>query len=327
MVRFLIAEDCMLKKDDLFTVIGPIVRISPYELHINDPEYYDELYVGPATRRTEKYGWAIRGWGPHNFTFSTVGHELHRTRRGAVAPYFSKALVQQLEPSVQALVDKVVSRLEPLKKTGAVVNLIDVFACMTSDIICQYAFGAPYGYLDQPEFAPYWHKAVMEASEGALFLKQFPWVDVGLRMLPSAMVRKASPQLASMVNLGEMIRDKILKVQVDIEEGKTPKGQKSIIHELITDIHLPPEDKTLTRLEAEAIALVAAGSLTVAHTLSVTAYHVINNKIILHKLQEELASVAGDAQERVKWNKLEQLPYLVNPNLIPIRSTEIWDMN
>ncbi len=56
-----------------------------------------------------------------------------------------------------------------------------------------------------------------------------------------------------------MIRDKIFKVQADIKEGKTPEGQRSIIHELIMDDVLPAEDKTLARLEAEAVALVAAG--------------------------------------------------------------------
>lgn len=105
---------------------------------------------------------------------------------------------------MQAMVDKVISRLEPFKGTGAVVNLVDLFACMTSDVICQYAFGAPYGYLDQPEFAPYWHKAVMEASEGSHFFKQFPWIEAGIRMLPPSVVRMTAPQLASLLNLGDV---------------------------------------------------------------------------------------------------------------------------
>ncbi|KAL8957356.1 MAG: hypothetical protein Q9193_005347 [Seirophora villosa] len=254
---------------------GPIVRISPYELHIDDPEYdlvatgynidsdyiryYDELYVGPSRRRTEKYPWAIRGFGPLNYVFATIGHEHHRQRRGAVAPYFSKALVQQLEPSVQAMVDKVISRLEQLKGTGAVVNLVNLFACMTSDIVCQYAFGVSYGYLDQPEFAPYLHKAVMQGSEGFHFLKHFPWVDDFFRSLPTSVLKRMAPQMASFIVLGEMIREKILKVQADIKEGKKPEGQKTIIYDLITGDDLPPEEKTLPRLEIEASALVAAG--------------------------------------------------------------------
>lgn len=56
-----------------------------------------------------------------------------------------------------------------------------------------------------------------------------------------------------------MIRERIFKVQVDIEEGKKHGGPKSIIYDLMTNDDLPPEDKTLPRLEAEAIALVAAG--------------------------------------------------------------------
>lgn len=55
--------------------------------------------------------------------------------------------------------------------------------------------------------------------------------------------------------------------------------------------------------------------MTVAHTLSVTAYHVINNKKILNKLQDELGSVTTDLHKGVSWGRLEQLPYLVSPIL------------
>lgn len=140
----------------------------------------------------------MRGFGPLNYTFATVRHEHHRIRRGALAPFFSKTLVQQLEPSVQAMVDKLTTRLEEFKGTDAVINMVDMYPCLTTDIICHYSFGAPYGYLDMPQFAPLWHRAVMEASESSHFFKQFPWIESAMRQMPQTFVRKMAPKLASL---------------------------------------------------------------------------------------------------------------------------------
>ena len=118
-----------------------------------------------SSRRTFKYAWATKGFGPTISTFATEGHELHRTRRGALAPFFSKASVHQLEPSVQSVVSQLILRLEAVKGSRIVIGLIDVFAALTSDIIGQYAFAFPYGFIESPEFAPQWHKAMMDLSE------------------------------------------------------------------------------------------------------------------------------------------------------------------
>ena len=40
--------------------LGPFVRINPYEVHCNDPEFFDVLYVSSAKRRTDKSMWAVR---------------------------------------------------------------------------------------------------------------------------------------------------------------------------------------------------------------------------------------------------------------------------
>ena len=61
----------------------------------------------------------------------------------------------------------------------------------------------------------------------------------------------------------------------------------------------------------EAQIVVAAGTVTTAHILSVTFFHIINNPEILAKLQGELRTVMPDTQTQAPWHKLEQLPYLV----------------
>ncbi len=165
--------------------------------------YYDELYVS-SSRRTMKYEWAMRGFGPTISTFATEDHDLHRTRRGALAPFFSKASVYQLEPSVQAIVTKLGSRLETIQGSGTVVNLIDVFTSLTADIICQYAFASPYGFMDRPDFAPHWHKAVMDASETSHLFKQFGWVEPMMRKLPPRIVMAMNPLLGALFNLSEV---------------------------------------------------------------------------------------------------------------------------
>ena len=41
--------------------LGPIVRVSPDELSIHDPEFYDKLYVAGRVRRTENYNQFAKG--------------------------------------------------------------------------------------------------------------------------------------------------------------------------------------------------------------------------------------------------------------------------
>ena len=58
-----------------------------------------------------------------------------------------------------------------------------------------------------------------------------------------------------------MVHEKVVKVQHDLAEGKKIEGQKTIFHEVITNDSLRPEEKSVERLEAEGVGVVAAGYL------------------------------------------------------------------
>lgn len=139
----------------------------------------------------------MKGFGPTIATFSTQGHELHRTRAAALAPFFSKASVYQLEPSVQSIVDQLVARLRTVQGTDSNINMIDVFTSLTGDVISQYAFARPFGFMQSPNFAPHWHQSMMSISENFNVFKQFEWLEPMMRNIPPSLAEWASPKMSS----------------------------------------------------------------------------------------------------------------------------------
>ena len=121
------------------TVAGPIIRINPDELHINDPEFYDEVYCN-SKGRVEKPLRAADAFGPVPSTFGTVEHELHRLRRAPLSSHSSKRSVGKLQPLISGSILKLCDRFERASEHGETVNLKYAFAALGRDIIYRYCF-------------------------------------------------------------------------------------------------------------------------------------------------------------------------------------------
>ena len=106
----------------------------------------------------------MKMFGLKTGALATESHELHRIRRGIFAHYLSKATLLRLEPGIQSVIDRLVSRFEGLKGFGRSVNLLNVYAYLIDDIIRQYAFTQTYEFLDNPDFFSFWHKLIMNVS-------------------------------------------------------------------------------------------------------------------------------------------------------------------
>lgn len=67
-----------------------------------------------------------------NSTFATTQHAVHRRRRAALNPYFSKMSVGRLQPVVDERVQKVMERLRGRGNDGKVVNVAEMASAFST---------------------------------------------------------------------------------------------------------------------------------------------------------------------------------------------------
>ncbi|KAL8836577.1 MAG: hypothetical protein Q9176_006214 [Flavoplaca citrina] len=289
-------------------VYGPIIRISPYEVHISDPEWIDQVYPGSHIR-TEKYPWSQKMFGLKHGFFVTFDHDLHRIRRNAFAHYLSKASLQRLEPGIQSVVDTMVRRLHEVKGTGKIINCFDLFGSLTGDVIGQYAFAQSYGFLEDPNFSPHWHDILMDVSKGSHMLKQFGFMLPMMKAMPEWMVKLTTPNMIPLMKFQKGFRNQVISAKKDIDEGRKPIGQSNIFYEVLTNPDVHPHIKETDYLQDEAQVIIGAGTVTTGHIISLLHYYILANPSVQQKLQSELKSLM-DEYPTPKWSQLEQLPYL-----------------
>ncbi len=116
--------------------------------------------------------------------FGTVPHDLHRFRRDALSPFFSKASVAKLDPLIQSKVRQLCSQMEKHAGSGKPVSISMAFSCMTTDVVTEFAFTRTYNFLDSESFEPNFHKAIAAATEMGPVVKHFPWMLTLLLAIP-----------------------------------------------------------------------------------------------------------------------------------------------
>jgi cytochrome P450 len=94
-----------------------------------------------------------------------------------------------------------------------------------------------------------------------------------------------------------------------VSSKETAKQHRTIFTELL-DADIPTEEKSVNRLAEEARVIISAGSITTAHLLTLTIYHILANEKVHSTLQAELKKTTTSASGTTSTQTLEPLPYL-----------------
>ncbi|KAJ5961305.1 cytochrome P450 family protein [Penicillium vulpinum] len=245
--------------------------------------------------------------------FSTVDPELHKIRRKALNPFFSKGELLKRGPKIQLVMDRLSERLEQdfLGHSDRVVCINDMWSVYTADLIAEYAFERRYNFIDRPDFKADFTKALVHLSEPTHLAQQFPWLTDLLKALPNSVLESLHPHIAAFNKFKADILDQVRIAKANSEKDLS---EDDTVFRAIFSSNLPDAEKSIERVHQEAIAMAAAGTETVAATLSVATFHILNNPHIRRRLDEELAAVLPDSRSldasmpslEILW----QLPYL-----------------
>lgn len=182
---------------------GPIVRINPSELHIDDPEYYDVLY--PTSKLYDKPARWEHRFGIPGSTFSTPRTEVHKFRRAAISPFFAKAKIREQTGQIQDLMDKISYRLSTeYANTDKILNIQDVWKCFAADNIMDLVFGHPLDLYKSSEFRSPFTVAITRVTQWSHVLLYFDWVWMILDRMPYWLAIKLAPPLKPVIEYREV---------------------------------------------------------------------------------------------------------------------------
>lgn len=171
------------------------MRINPWEVHIDDPAFFDTFY---SNNKLDKDAWFYRAFGDNGAAVGTASWEKHRARRGAMARFFSTANVAKLEPKVLGRVQKLLDRVEEHRQTGTVVDISNAYRCLATDVISAYAAPHSRDFLSTPDFSAAFNRVLRDFSEFMLWHRHIPIVFPVMNAIPKSVIAKMDPTGANL---------------------------------------------------------------------------------------------------------------------------------
>ncbi|GJE97483.1 cytochrome P450 [Phanerochaete sordida] len=292
--------------ESLHEQYGPVVRITPDELHFNSPTAYADIYSKGArfTKDPHFYGFMH---GDESSVWMLNPQE-SKARRDILSPLFSRRAVLDLEDvilqKIKALVSTVLSHSDDITP----VNMHRAYRSATLDTIIAYAFAADHGVLAAPGFA---HPLVREFETAfplALVLKHFPVLHRVGTFVKDAKAALCAAAPDDIVRATEKQIDDLLE-----DPGRLAQfGHETVFHRFFA-AHTKgaagskPRRKTLVD---EAVNLFAAGSDSTGNTCAMGTAFVLGHPEVHKQLVRELEEAWPDKDAEMRFPQLEKLPYL-----------------
>jgi cytochrome P450 len=181
------------------------VRINPNELHVDDPDYYDVVYA--TNKLYDKMDFFSHRFNMPLATFGTAESDKHKIRRAAIAPFFNRNRIRGHNDYIQRVADRISHRLvTEYAGTSKVVDLVQMWGAMTSDVISEIVFARPKGYVEYKDFRSDFTNSLNDMVFTSHIMTHFGFILTIMNALPNWFVKLAVPAIKSVIEFREVRR-------------------------------------------------------------------------------------------------------------------------
>ncbi|KUJ12574.1 cytochrome P450 [Mollisia scopiformis] len=288
---------------------GPVVRITPDEVHLSDPENYDSIYyIGSKYAKVEQY-YASMSCGYSSFT--TMSNEAHRIKRARLNPFFSKKKIIEFESIIQSNAKKLCDLVARKFEEGEEMDLHHGYRAVSVDVITDIAFNQCYNLLDRKDIGEEFFTLFEKMGSTMWVFQQWPFFMRMAESLPPKWGAKMSGPLAQVFRIQNHCSEAIASVEVDIAAGNKSAARQTIFHDLLTPDPeqgwvVPPE----VHLRDEAFAILGAAADTTGNAMNFATIEVTNDPVMYKRLCDELREAFPNPNAKPDFLTLEKLPFL-----------------
>ncbi|KAK4452860.1 cytochrome P450 CYP542B3 [Podospora aff. communis PSN243] len=302
----------VFKMRDLHREYGPIIRINPEEIHIYDPDFFPQLY-GAGLRR-DRWRFYTKQFAADGGGIGTVEHDLHKIRRAALNPFFSKQSVRSLQPVIEERVNALLSRLHSDGKAAEKkpIDILYPYSALTNDIINEYAFARSDHLIEDPSYGKPVTDHFLTGTHYGKYVQHYEIVLTLISALPEFISGALVPGWRGFLKMKKDIHATIAAIAKTQHTARweLDVSHRTIFHDLLSSETLPPAEKSLARLADEGRTIVQAGTLTSSWALAIANFHLLHKPHILARLRAELNAAIPDPNVAVPVAELENLPFL-----------------
>ncbi|KAK3326057.1 putative benzoate 4-monooxygenase cytochrome P450 [Apodospora peruviana] len=304
--------------DELHKELGPVVRIQPNHVSVNDDEAIQIIYGhGNGFTKSSFYDAFVsirRG------LFNTRDRAEHTRKRKIVSHTFSAKSVAQFEPYIHSNLELFVRQWDNLisRSAGkeAHIDCLNWFNYLAFDVIGDLAFGAPFGMLSSgadmaevrssPDSPPIYAPAIdilNRRGEVSAALGSLPALKPYAKWLPDPFFSKGLEAVENLAGIA------IACVKARLE-NPPPVTRKDLLERLMEGRDEKGERLCREELTAEALTQLIAGSDTTSNSSCALLFHVMRTPGVLEKLREELDKAVPEYIDVPTFDMVKELPYL-----------------